>query len=140
MRKSILISGRDPEEFAEAYSKTYASLSHCEHFDEKFLTNTSMYLFYDDPRPEVTDELIEKIRVEAEEAFAADYDIETVDPKKSRTKTIRIQLTVDVPERAHCCDCENYIWEIGCPFHDKVKKLSPACPLFNMYFGRGDRR
>ena len=72
MRKSVLISGRDPEEFAEAYSKTYASLSHCENFDERFLTNTSMYLFYDDPR--------------------------------------------------------------------KVKKLSPACPMFNMYFGRGDRK
>ena len=140
MRKSILVTGRDPEEFAEAYGKAYANLSHCENFSEKFISDTSMYLFYDDPRPEVTDEMLETIRRQAEESFAADYEIEAADPEQTRTRTIRIELTVDVPERVHCCDCDNYRWEIGCPFHDKVKKLSPACPLFNMYFGRGDRR
>ena len=139
-KRSIHVKGETPDEFVKAYEKAYADNECCENFREKFVTDTSMYLFFDDPRPEVTDELIEDIRQQAEDSFSADYEIDVEDHDEiEETRTIRIELTIGVPKKRYCCECENYAWGKGCPFCGHVKGMAPACELFNVYFGRVGR-
>lgn len=138
-RRSILVAGNNPEDFARAYTDAYAELEECENFQERFLTDTSMYLFFDDPRPEVTDEMIERIRQQAEDNFHADYSVKAIDPEEriERTQTIRIELTIGVPVGRYCCECENFSYRKGCPYQDGiVRQMDKACALFNVNLGR----
>ena len=137
MRKTMLVKGDTPEEFAQAYNQAQCSCPG-EVVGEKFISDTMMYLFYE---PElVTDDLIEEIRKDSEANFNADLAVDATDPSEEEedATTIKIEMTIAAPKGRFCCECDNFAWGHGCPFKadEHIKRMDSACGLFNVYFGR----
>lgn len=143
MRKSILVSGYAPDDFAKEYNLAVQKLAGCEIVSERFINDTSCYIFYEDPNEDVSDEVLEQIRKDAEEMFKADFSIDARDPEEETepAKVIKVILTVGAPRGRFCCECGNFSWSNGCPFRDDhVHRMSAACELFDIFFGRGCHR
>lgn len=137
MKRITLIEGRDPVEFAQAYNEVVERLAGYELGPEKFISDTSMYLFYESD--EDPDEDIENLRQRAEAAFKEREPDFVVDATEADgpTITLRIDLTVNVQKDRYCCECENYKWGRGCPYRDgMVRNLDRSCPMFNIVLSR----
>lgn len=137
MRKTMLVKGNTPEEFALAYNEAQSNVPG-EVVNERFVSDTVMYLFYEEE--EVTDDLIEDIRKMSEDNFHADFAVDATDPEEEEedATTIRVEMTIAAPKGRFCCECDNFNWGKGCPFKDEqhIRRMDSACGLFNVYFGR----
>lgn len=139
MKQMLLIEGRNPSEFAEKYNSALCRLSGHRIESEKFLSDTSMYIFYDDDVS--PDDQIEEIRKRAEAAFKEcepDFVVDATDEENADTETIEIRLVVNVHRDRYCCECDNYSWGRGCPYRDgRVELKDSTCPMFNIILKRG---
>ena len=140
MKRLILVDGRTPSEFMAKYNRAMSQLVGFQIESEKFISDTAVYIFYEDPDADQDDE-VEQIRQMAEAAFEArepDFVVDATDDEYPDKETVEIRLTISVPHDRHCCECDNYTWRNGCPYRDgKVKMMDRACPLFNVILQRG---
>lgn len=125
MRQSILVEGKSPQEFVDAYNETLSELSRFTILRENQLSDTSVLIFYECP-----DELDEKVD---SVSGPLDYTIEMEDPEERETVEILIKIVAPVPKNRRCCECPHYNWGKGCPFSDdRVKHMSDACKMFHV--------
>ena len=140
MRRMTLVQGRTPAEFAKKYNDTIERLSGFNIESEKFISDTAMYLFYEDGDDPEADDVVEEIRERAEAAFnqsMREFFIDAQKDDSADTETVEIRIQARIPIGRFCCECENYRWGSGCPYRSgRVEKMADACGMFDVVIER----
>lgn len=132
MKQVKPVTGANLIEFAEALNEAYCELSRFRIEKTEKFSDLEALIHYDIP---------DDLAPQAEPDPCGpepDYRLELADDEgQSEFETIRIEMRLGTHEDRHCCECNNYVWGLSCPYRKgHIRLMDKACCMFNIVIER----